>query len=396
MRDYGYFLSACPGMVGDLARAIDKIYMTSKPAISLASAFALYSTIKCGRVVSAHGFHPNLYLCLVASSGSGKTRANVILTDILEELNLNHLRLPKPQSEQGLVKSLHASPRGLLMWDEFGPALSDLAKTQTGYKATILPALTEIYTLAGRTYFGPEYASRERAREDIKNVYLNLFASATPSRFYSALTEEFVLDGFLSRIVVFWNKEDEEKVKFRTPEPFQLPANVKEDLQAWAEMPDESRERVDYHGALWRAQAEIFELEKIRERSEVAKVFLSRKFEIFSKLCLVLSPFDGVTIERIQYALELTQFLIGSQIEACSQYLGASPAIKLRNDILEYLKPGEWTSLSEITLRFKNRERKYQREALSTLVEMGAVLERSDWVKGQKSGKKAAMYSRAN
>jgi hypothetical protein len=110
----------------------------------------------------------------------------------------------------------------------------------------------------------------------------------------------------------------------------------------------------------------------------------------------VLSPFDGVTIERIQYALELTEFLIGSQIEACSQYLGASPAIKLRNDILEYLKPGEWTSLSDITLRFRNRERKYQREALATLVEMGAVAERSDWISGQKSKKKALMYSRLN
>lgn len=380
-RNLNHFLLDCPGVVGQLARAIDSTYLSSKPAISLAAAISFFAALKAGKVESEDGIQPSLFVCLIAASGEGKTRANSIIEGLLEEYGLRSLQIGQPMSDSGLLRALGRSPRAFLLWDEFGPALSELTKTTTGHRSLILSLMMDLFSRAGKPYVGREYATQDK-RIDLSEQWLTIFASSIPSRFYASLSEDFVLDGFLSRWLCFIHDKDDSKD--HAAKRFVPPQTVEDAIIELRDMGASSgegnlaflsppRRVVKIDGLMHTCARQRCYDEQRKASSEVRRVFLSRKYELYTKLCLVIGDVSGVDLEVGEYCEELTSYLIRAQSITCEQQLGAGPAVRLRNQILELIPYDRWISASQIhdlTSRVSGRERQ---EAIVELLQSDKI-----------------------
>ena len=196
-----FFLKSAPGLLGDLARYINATQETNQPGIALAVSLAFLGTLKSERIITRSKLAPNIYTLALATSGAGKTHAQQIIGDICMRAGLQRLLMGRPASDSGVRTRLQSHNRQFLMWDEFGQGLAEISHSTNSYRVAIIGLILELFSEAGRLYIGKEYAEKER--QDINRPFLSLSGISTPGEFYSALTQQFIEKGFLSRFLVF-------------------------------------------------------------------------------------------------------------------------------------------------------------------------------------------------
>ena len=115
-------------------------------------------------------------------------------------------------SSAGLLTAVQRQPAVLFQLDEFGMFLSAAAdrKRSPRYVCEILGLLTELYTTAGTTYFGTEYASNQNnnAHRAIHQPCACVYGTTTPVHFWQALQAANVADGSLARFLILTTEED--------------------------------------------------------------------------------------------------------------------------------------------------------------------------------------------
>ena len=385
------FLLSCPGLAGQIARAINNSLEDSQPCMALAAALSFVAALKCGRVVSSEGIEPNLYTLMIADSGSGKSQTQKALGKIIEAADLNSLILGKPASDAGMLKALSTNARRLLIWDEFGVALSELSQSKTGYRALILGLITDLFSSAGNTYYGREYATQERT--DIESPYMNIFAASTGGRFFGSLNEDFVEDGFLSRWLVFFGSE---KPKEQQPRDLIVPEEMIAAIRFFQEW--EAKETGNLSRIL-KVEKKIAEFQfpypheahkkALKARARAAtncldRVFWSRARELYVKLCLIVCETRIVSLQDALFAFELTEFCIAETIERCQARLGENRASRDRERFQAIIKPGEWLTRSQIARRAwrLNISVSERNELIKDFVESGL------WIKKIERGEK--------
>jgi hypothetical protein len=149
----------------------------------------------------------NLYVVGIADSGAGKDHARNAIREafIASELH-QHLGGNRIASGAGLLAALQRQPALLFQKDEFGQFLSSIAdkRRAPAYKTEIWDLLIELYTSAGGTFLGSEYADqKERPRVDIVQPCCGLHATTVPGPFWTALRQASLFDGGLARLLVF-------------------------------------------------------------------------------------------------------------------------------------------------------------------------------------------------
>lgn len=372
------FLSTMPGLVGDIARHVDAQFEQSSPHISIPAALSFVSSIRAGRVECAEGISPNLYCCIVAPSGTGKSQAQQAIQNLAMESDLGPMLMGKPASDSGLLKALQDYNRRFLIWDEFGIALGELSKSQASYRALILSTLMDLFSAAGRTYLGKEYASQPRV--DIKEPFLSILAASTPNRFFGALNEDFVCDGFLSRWLLFFEPERRPK-KIITTEDRGLPLAEKV-REANKPTPPKRGNLAQVFGAERRfiepASNQPLVKESYREKArasstEIQRIFWSRAFEQYTKLTLCVTDNSAVQYSDSLYAAELVDELIEAAIKRCENLLYASEREKTKEKFRAALRPGEVLPLAVLTRRTYrlNLSRSERTALIEDLIESG-------------------------
>lgn len=374
-------LKTLPGLVGEVARYVYSKLKAPNASIAMASAFAFVGALKSGRI-ECEGIRTNLYCCIVAPSGSGKSQAQSALESLIEESGLESLLMGVPASDSGLLQALSEEPRRLLIWDEFGIALSDLAASRASYRTFMLSTIMHLYSKAGGRYRGKQY--NERKRVDIDQPHLSILAASTPNRFYGSLNENFVTDGFLSRWLIFHcevEKPNGQTDGQITPDAIEL---IKK-FQTWQSgNGDLSMLKVDLVpwtiDESYRNQAEAsFQFLMDNSANEVERIFWTRGYEQFIKIFLILADSqEDLNDRNYCIASSITTSIIKDSIKACSGNLGANLAQKaLGEKIRNLLKPGEQKTLSEISKRCYNLgiKRSDRDQCIESLIESG------EWIK---------------
>lgn len=208
--DYGPIVKP-PGLVGEIA---DFVYSNSPyptPEASVTAALGLMAAI-CGRCYHASDIGLNLYLCLIALTGTGKDTMRRSLSNIRRALKptINSVDVffgaDEPRSDAGLLKMLERQPSCISMMSEFGRKLDQMCGQRAApHNKSIADILLKIYGDSGPK--GGDvgqmaYSDKTKNTTSIDRPAFSLIADSTPSTFYGVMTSELIEQGLLQRFVI--------------------------------------------------------------------------------------------------------------------------------------------------------------------------------------------------
>lgn len=200
-------VESAPGLVGRIAQWINETSIFKQPALALGASLTAVAALKAHRVRTSTNLRTNLYVLGISNAGTGKGRAMEQIEELFNAAGLLNLFSGEPVSDSGLLKSLHMNKgRRLLQWDEIGIALEEMTnKKAAGHRAAILRVIMELFSKSGGTFRGKEYANHDgkSKRQDLEQPCLSVYGASTPETFYGSLSSRHVVDGFISRLIIF-------------------------------------------------------------------------------------------------------------------------------------------------------------------------------------------------
>ncbi len=196
----------------DLVEEIRKDIFNNSPRpiweVSLVAALALFAGI-VGRTYHVNGMGLNVYLLLLAGTGTGKDAMSGAIVRLLEEIRKTvpaaNFFGPKPVSPQGLFKALAANPSFVSHHGEFAYLLQQLCspKADANSKA-LLAAILDAFSKNGPGGKIPTLAYSDKAKniEVPKGAAFTLLGDSTPAEFFKSFEERHVHLGLIPRMTV--------------------------------------------------------------------------------------------------------------------------------------------------------------------------------------------------
>jgi len=195
---------------GVLQALMDFMAATAKrpqPVLALGASLCALGALMGRKYRTETNARSNLYIVGIAESGAGKNHSRVVINEVMRHAGLGMLLGGnKIASGAGFLNALQRQPSILFQIDEFGMFLAAAADRRRSprYLTEILDLMTELYTTAGSTYFGIEYASSNAtlAHRPINQPCACVYGTTTPLHFWRALQATNVADGSLARFLI--------------------------------------------------------------------------------------------------------------------------------------------------------------------------------------------------
>ncbi len=196
----------------DLVEEIRKDIFNNSPRpifeASLVAALALVAGI-VGGTYHVNGMGLNVYLLLLAGTGTGKDSMSGAIVRLLEEVRKTVPAAsffgPKPVSAQGLFKALAANPSFVSHQGEAWNLIQQLCspKADPNSKA-LLAAILDLHSKTGPNGKIPmmAYSDTMKNIEVPKGAAFTLLGDSTASEFRRSFDERHVLSGFMTRMSV--------------------------------------------------------------------------------------------------------------------------------------------------------------------------------------------------
>lgn len=199
--------ASAPGLVGQITDWIIRSALRPQPALALAGALTIVGTLKSHKQATYTNLRTNLYCLGIGESGCGKNHVFEAAKFLFKFLSAELYLSGEPQSDTAVLSSLQAGgSKRLVLWDEIGMAMRAMGDPRAPiHLKRIIECLMKIYSCAGSTFFGKEYANRDEKlkRIDLDQPCLSCLGMSTPVHFQAAMTGENVIDGLLSRWLIF-------------------------------------------------------------------------------------------------------------------------------------------------------------------------------------------------
>ncbi len=201
------------GVIADMMRLMVTTAKRPQPVLALAASLCAVGALMGRKYRTETNVRSNLYMVGIAESGAGKNHARVVINELFGRAGLTHyIGGNKIASGSGLLTAVVRRPSILFQLDEFGMFLAAAAdrKGSPRYVTEILDLMTELFTTAGTTYFGIEYASTKHndAHRLVHQPCLCVYGTTTPLHFWQALQSANVADGSLARFLIVESEDD--------------------------------------------------------------------------------------------------------------------------------------------------------------------------------------------
>lgn len=200
-----------PGLMGELAHFIYQAAPRPVPEIALAGAIGLMAGI-CGRAYNISNTGLNQYILLLAKTGMGKEG---MASGIDKLMNAIQMQVPTANdfigpshiaSGQALVKYVHKKSQCFVsILGEFGITIQNISSVRANpHEMKLKQELLAIYQKSGFTdvYRASIQADLEKNTEVTYSPAFSILGESTPHSFYSALTEEMIIEGLLPRFML--------------------------------------------------------------------------------------------------------------------------------------------------------------------------------------------------
>lgn len=200
-----------PGLVGEIARFIYDSAPRPVPEIALAAAIGFMAGI-CGRAYNISGTGLNLYVLLLAQTGTGKEAMaggiNKLINAVAAKVpSIVDFRGPAEiASGQALLTQISKANKKCFfsIVGEFGIKMQQLASPRASSSELMLKrVLLDLYNKSGKNdIVAPSvYAEKDKDTQTVKSPAVTIIGESTPETFYKSLDEGLITDGLLPRFL---------------------------------------------------------------------------------------------------------------------------------------------------------------------------------------------------
>jgi phage/plasmid primase-like uncharacterized protein len=387
-----------PNLIGMLAKWINDTSLRYQPNLALAASIAAVGVVMGHRYRTETDLRSNIMTMGLSSSGSGKEHARKRIDLLFSLTDMSDYVIGEFASDASVISALHKrNGLGLSMTDEIGDSLAAMSSQKAaGYESRILKLTKELFSSANSVYRGKEYANHD-GKQDAKILQQPCYCAygtATHKQFYESMSSDKILDGFLSRWLVFcgdgYAKKDKRK-KSHNP-PAELVEAIKEIRQNKAN----PLERMEGGGLLVSqvktkevpisdgAYAVFDDLDNHVEDLRIAEfekqsgldAVYARTLEHAYKLALVAHDVKSGEIDVMvaRWACELAMTLANNMIAIANEHIADGEYDKQLKAIYAYIQSGgnKGRSKSDIANRFRLPS-KIRNEVLLHLTESNKI-----------------------
>lgn len=208
-----------PGLLGELSDFIYRSAPRPVPEIALAGAIGLMAGV-CGRSYNVSATGLNMYLLLLAPTGTGKEAMQSGISKFMSYVerggltdNKAFITMPAVRefigpaeiaSGQALLKFIQKQRSFVSVVGEFGLTMQRLAHPRASSSDILLKkVLLDLFNKSGSgNILKPMiYSDRDKNTEDVLAPAFTLLGESTPESYFSNLDESLVADGLLPRIL---------------------------------------------------------------------------------------------------------------------------------------------------------------------------------------------------
>jgi hypothetical protein len=202
-----------PGMLQTVVDYYNYCAPKTQPQFAVQAAIAIGSVLMGRRFKTDWDNYTSLYLMNVAKSSAGKEHTQLCIDNILEDAGLFHLiAYGGYASGGGMHTALHEKPCHILVSDEFGRQLESSSKSGVyNHKSDSFTVMLKCYSKINSVLRPDSYSKMtiknkpgEATDTYDKTVYRpspTIILSTTPSTLYDNLNTEYLVNGFLGRII---------------------------------------------------------------------------------------------------------------------------------------------------------------------------------------------------
>ena len=197
-----------PGFVNELTEYMMLSAHRPNRVLSFAGSLVFLAHLAGRKFVGPRDAYPNLYIIALAGSATGKDHPRKVIKNLAANVRMSSSVIQNVASGQGLEDALLNSPTLLCQFDEYDSVLRELKSDRNSSTATesLWRLMLSVFTSSGSIHTTRAKAAgpnKPQGREDIVKPSFSMFATATPSNFYSALSQRALTGGLLGRCLVF-------------------------------------------------------------------------------------------------------------------------------------------------------------------------------------------------
>lgn len=377
------FLCQPHGIVGDVAAYINQSAKYPQPFLSVAAALTFLGSVFGRKIRDEGDLRTNLYTLGIGPSSSGKNNALVAIRRLaMETGHFENIGGDEVTSAAAIETHVHANPSTIFLWDEIGHMFKS-TKGRDEHKATVIPLLMKLYSLASVMYKGKSYADAEK-QKIIVQPCVSFYGTSTIERFREGVSYEELDDGWIARVLMFRADIDP---SYREAMILPAPEQLVNTLRAWRKLavPEMGDEEgfIAYAGAPAgskgepipqpftfvtnpKAEAEFAALRQwARGYSGQFKTLWLKAEEIARRVALIMAAgrtWEGRTIEWIDahYAVRLVKHCVNDFVVNVASGVGGDLSFKYLQHTVEVVKKAGVEGIQHS--RLANRCARWRRE----------------------------------
>ena len=200
------------GLVGDLANYFLATSLRPVKEIALAAALGLMAGITGRSYNTPTGAGLNLYIILLAKTGSGKEGMASGIERLLKAAKAAGVPMVEDfvgpaafSSGQALIKVLNTKPCFFSILGEFGYTLQELSDPRSNSAVRMLKkVLLDLYGKSGSTdtLRSSVYSDTEKNTSIVQSPSVTILGETTPETFFESLTESQIAEGLIPRFSI--------------------------------------------------------------------------------------------------------------------------------------------------------------------------------------------------
>ena len=390
-----------PGLLGKVAGWINATASSPQPELALANAIPLIGALLGKKVRTPNNSRTNFYTLGVGASCCGKDHSRIQTKQLVRYAGVDAIMGGEDvTSGQAIMRVAGEDTGKLLQLDEIGHFFSNVTSGMAAtHEKSVIPTLTKIFTSAGTTMFGKEFAKKETdPRIDLVEPCLCMYGTATPHQLFSSFSASQVQDGFLGRLLIFVSQDV--APKWRDIEDRIPPKSLCEQVARWGRFKPEAPEGMgNIAAATYGAQVVPYTdeaktiLDAFRSKTQALRVEMiqregenslhplwGRAAEQAEKLALVASmdePTDTLRISgcAMRWATELVSALVSGLVEVAAEEVSENGHDRVVNQIIATIRQAGAAGVARaaISRKFRKVKPKDRDDILTDLARDGVI-----------------------